>query len=79
MHICEDAWWGEPETCYHIEASLGPDPMGLLAKAGAEIFINLSASPFQLYKPTGRIDLLRSTDGHHGNGRLFSSIIKSGE
>ncbi|MCA9093418.1 MAG: NAD+ synthase, partial [Planctomycetaceae bacterium] len=75
VHICEDAWWGEPETCYHIEATPRPDPVGLLAKAGAEIFINLSASPFQLHKPTRRIDLLRRHTMKHGLPFVFVNQV----
>lgn len=75
VHICEDAWWGEPETCYHVEATPHPDPVALLAKAGAEIFINLSASPFQLHKPTRRIDLLRRHTSKHGLPFVFVNQV----
>lgn len=75
VHICEDAWWGEPETCYHVEAIPHPDPVEQLAGAGAEILINLSASPFQLHKPSRRIDLLRKHAVKHRLPFIFVNQV----
>lgn len=57
IHICEDAWWGEPATFYHVDEDR-PDPIVELVARGAEILINLSASPFELEKPRRRFDLV---------------------
>lgn len=59
IHICEDAWYGEPGTPHHIASENRPDPIAQLAADGAELFINLSASPFELDKPHRRLQLLR--------------------
>jgi len=58
LHICEDMWhvpdvW--PETPYQR------DPVAALARQGADVFINLSASPFHHGKSRLRLDLVR----HH--------------
>jgi NAD+ synthetase len=53
--ICEDLWTPEylPGPLYRI------DPPTELLEAGAEILINLSASPFQLGKPGLRLQMLQ--------------------
>jgi NAD+ synthase (glutamine-hydrolysing) len=58
LHICEDAWWGDESTSYHVPPAVLPDPVALLAKDGAEVFINVSASPFELSKPAHRLQIL---------------------
>ncbi len=58
VHICEDAWWGEPNTFYHDDPEQFPDPIARLAEQGAELFINLSASPFEVAKPDRRVRIL---------------------
>ena len=66
VHICEDAWWGEPTTSYHSEPWRHPDPIAELVAAGAELLINLSASPFEIAKPDRRTGLLaRHVHRHH--------------
>ncbi|OYW22896.1 MAG: NAD+ synthase, partial [Planctomycetales bacterium 12-60-4] len=66
VHICEDAWWGETDTFYHVDAPTLPDPVAMLVDAGAEMLINLSASPFEAHKPLRRDRLLRShIERHH--------------
>jgi NAD+ synthase (glutamine-hydrolysing) len=59
VHICEDAWWGQPDTHYHDDTASMPNPIDELKNAGAEVFINLSASPFEKHKPSRREDLIR--------------------
>ena len=63
IHICEDAWWGESGTFYHLdqqcfESGGRPDPVAELAKAGADCLINLSASPFEIDKPRRRLNIV---------------------
>jgi len=66
VHICEDAWWNEPETTYRNDPVAHPDPITELALAGADVFINLSASPFECNKPDRRFGILkRHVDQHH--------------
>ncbi len=54
IHLCEDAWWGQPETFYHIPEEHFVDPVRELARLGADVLINLSASPFEGHKPARR-------------------------
>lgn len=58
VHICEDAWWGEKQTFYHESPLSQPDPVAELAARGAEILINLSASPFEIHKQERRLELI---------------------
>lgn len=52
--ICEDLWTPDflPGSLYRV------DPPADLAAAGADILINLSASPFQYGKPVNRLQML---------------------
>ena len=61
IHICEDAWWGEPNTFYHSDPRSHADPVAKLAADGADVLINLSASPFEIAKP----DLRRAILARH--------------
>ncbi|MCL4112892.1 UNVERIFIED_CONTAM: hypothetical protein GTU68_004437 [Idotea baltica] len=61
VHICEDAWYF--------------DPIDRLAKAGADVLINLSASPFQIDKPTRRVDLVRRNVEVHGIPFVFVNQV----
>lgn len=58
LHICEDAWWGDESTSYHLPPVVLPDPVARLGEAGVDLFINVSASPFELSKPAHRLKLL---------------------
>lgn len=58
VHICEDAWWGEADTTHHSDPAGRSDPIAELASAGAEIMINLSASPFEIEKPDRRLGIV---------------------
>ena len=56
ISICEDAWndaalWPRDKKPYTL------DPIKTLAKAGAQVFINLSASPFEMGKASLRSGL----------------------
>lgn len=59
VHICEDAWWGTESTSYHVGTQPLENPVKSLAEQGAEILINLSASPFEIPKPDLREELVR--------------------
>ena len=75
VHICEDAWWGEADTFYHIDFPLLPDPVTQLAEQGAEVFINLSASPFEAHKPGRREQLLRRHVQRHQRPFVFVNQV----
>ena len=59
LHICEDAWWGEPDTFHHSDPMSFPDPIAELASQGIDVFVNVSASPFAVNKPSRRDSILR--------------------
>ena len=71
VHVCEDAWWPAPGTDHH-DAGTGPsDPVSQLAAQGADVLINLSASPFELDKPDRRLSLFEHHAGRHKIPFLF--------
>ncbi len=57
LTVCEDAWVGE--------IPYSADPVGDLAKAGAELVLNLSASPWHVGKPTERRRLIAELAARH--------------
>lgn len=75
VHICEDAWWGEKQTFYHEGPLSQADPVAELAANGAEILINLSASPFELEKPRKRAELIARHVRRHGLPFVFVNQV----
>jgi NAD+ synthase (glutamine-hydrolysing) len=75
VHICEDAWWGEADTFYHEDPSHQPDPVAELAKQGVDLFINLSASPFEVAKPDRRTGILKRHVKSHRKPFLFVNEV----
>jgi NAD+ synthase (glutamine-hydrolysing) len=75
VHICEDAWFREPGTTYHLPPERHPDPVQQLADGEAELFINLSASPFEIDKPQRRIELCQRHVSRHGRPFLFVNQV----
>ena len=65
LHICEDAWWGEPDTFHHTDPMNFPDPVAELAAQGIDVLINVSASPFAVNKQVRREGLLRRHTQRH--------------
>jgi NAD+ synthetase len=72
ISVCEDAWnerdfWERPRyTC---------DPVRELAEAGAEVLINIAASPFHLHKGEFRRRLLSSHASSLGRTMIFVNQI----
>ena len=75
VHICEDAWWGQARTFYHDETSQFPDPVRKLADAGADLLINLSASPFEISKPDRRTGIMQRHARAHGKPIIFVNQV----
>lgn len=66
VHICEDAWFGEASTSYHLPAENRRDPVAELMSAGSvEVLINLSASPFEMDKPHRRQRIMHRHASRH--------------
>ena len=66
--VCEDAW--QP-----IEGHHAVDPVADLAAAGADMLINLSASPFTVGKRQVRIDLFGGHARRHGLPLLMCNQV----
>lgn len=75
VHICEDAWWGEPDTFYHTDPTILPDPVAQLGKTCVDCFINISASPFESAKPQRRLSILRRHISQHERPFLFVNQV----
>jgi NAD+ synthase (glutamine-hydrolysing) len=68
LSVCED-FWNEPGAW---NARLYPfDPIDMLAKAGATLLVNISASPFSVGKESVRYRLLKDHAQAHGLGFVF--------
>lgn len=63
ISICEDAW-NDPQFWPH--PLYQKDPVGELAKEGASLLINISASPFQIGKDSTRYRILSNHASRHG-------------
>lgn len=75
IHICEDAWWGHPTTTYHDDPDSTPDPITRLAGAGVDLFVNLSASPFEKHKHNRRQEIVQQHVAKHGRPFLFVNQV----
>jgi len=63
LSICEDAWAQEEAWCRRLYSL---DPIQLLARQGATLLINISASPFQMGKEEVRYQLLHRQAHKYG-------------
>ena len=75
VHICEDAWFGEPNTFYHERPLQQADPVAELVSFGADVLINLSASPFERDKPHRRLNILRRHVSRHRKPFVFVNQV----
>ena len=74
VHVCEDAWFGVPNTFYHLDPDR-PDPVDSLVRQGATLLVNLSASPFELDKPDRRLELMRTHVARAGRPYVFVNQV----
>jgi NAD+ synthase (glutamine-hydrolysing) len=75
VHVCEDAWFGEPQTFYHDHPWRQVDPVAELVSFGADVLINLSASPFEKDKPHRRRNILRRHVSRHRKPFVFVNQV----
>ena len=75
VHICEDAWWGDESTHYHNNPRRFPNPVKELADQGADILINLSASPFEIAKRDRRTSIASRHSKQFGKPFLFVNQV----
>lgn len=75
IHICEDAWWGHSSTSYHDDPNSSFDPVAQLAEAGVDVFVNLSASPFEKHKHNRRQELIQQHVAKYRKPFLFVNQV----
>lgn len=69
--ICEDIW-SEP---YLPRPLYSRDPAGELAAQGAELILNLSASPFQAGKARRRFEMIGALAKRHGRPVVYCNAV----
>lgn len=70
--ICEDIWYNENEVQYHTYET---DPAKILKEDGAQIIINISASPFTKTKHENREEMLQNHARKLGLPVLYSNQV----
>lgn len=71
--ICEDAW--TDPALWPGGRLYGLDPVGVLARQGATLFVNISASPFHAGKEEVRFGLIRGHARRHGRPFIFVNQV----
>ena len=71
VHVCEDLW----NTVSEAQALYDTDPVAELAAAGADLFINICASPFAVGKRASRETLIAHAAGTHGLPYVFVNQV----
>jgi NAD+ synthase (glutamine-hydrolysing) len=68
--ICEDMWTGDFGDGLYAE-----DPVADLVRMGADVIVNLSASPYEQGKPARRRELVREHATRHSVPFAFSNLV----
>jgi NAD+ synthase (glutamine-hydrolysing) len=63
LHVCEDMWNNEEQADYHLYKD---NPIDELATLGANLLLNISASPFSVGKHERRNEVVREICREHG-------------
>lgn len=72
ISVCEDAW-NDPEMWYRRIYTI--DPISVLARKGATLFINISASPFNVGKDEIRFRLIKNHVIRHHRPFVFVNQV----
>ncbi len=72
LHVCEDMWNSLPDVSYRRYTR---DPVAQLAHHGADLFINISASPFSMGKHTERSRLVRTAAKRYNTPFAFVNQV----
>lgn len=70
--ICEDIWYNENEVQYH---TYDIDPAERLKLAGADLIVNISASPYTKTKHENRVSMLKNHATKLGVPLLYSNQV----
>lgn len=62
LHVCEDMWNNEEQADYHLYRD---NPIDELAALGADVFLNISASPFSIGKHDRRNEVVEEICREH--------------
>ncbi len=77
--ICEDAWSVLPEVSPAspptLKLSYPVDPVARQAELGADLFINIAASPFWLGKQHLRLEIARTHSRRHQRPFVFVNLV----
>jgi NAD+ synthase (glutamine-hydrolysing) len=77
ISICEDAW---NDPALWPERRMYPlNPIQILADKGAQLFINISASPFHLGKEELRLQVLKSHTRKHRSSFIYLNQVGSND
>jgi len=68
--ICEDMWTGRWGDNLYAE-----DPVADLVRAGADVIVNLSASPYEQGKPAHRREIVKGHAKRHGVPFAFVNLV----
>jgi NAD+ synthetase len=74
LSICEDIWTQESAAGPAARFYRG-NPVAELVEAGAEVLVNLSASPFVMGKPAQRLDLIRAQAVKYGRPVVYVNQV----
>ncbi|MDR0842095.1 MAG: NAD+ synthase [Acidobacteriota bacterium] len=72
ISICEDAWNSGEFWDRHLYDT---DPIRSLVEKGANLLVNISASPFELGKPRFRFDMLRDHAVRHRVPLVYVNLV----
>ncbi len=72
LTVCEDIW---NDKDYWNRRLYDVDPVEELAGQGAELVINISASPYHYGKTGLRLDMLRNMARKHGTGFVYANQV----
>ena len=72
LHVCEDMWNNEEQVQYHL---YDENPIDTLAAQGADLFINISASPFYADKHDVRNRLIAENCQEHNIPFLYVNQV----
>ncbi|MFI5309355.1 MAG: nitrilase-related carbon-nitrogen hydrolase, partial [Polyangiales bacterium] len=70
--ICEDVWNAVESPLRRLYDS---DPVADVVAGGADVLLNIAASPFTLVKRTGRPDMLAAIARKHGRPLVFVNLV----
>ncbi|HET6567109.1 MAG TPA: NAD+ synthase, partial [Rhodothermales bacterium] len=72
LHVCEDMWNNEEQAPYHLYRQ---NPVDELAALGADLFVNVSASPFSIGKHDRRNALIEEICREHALPFIFVNQV----